>query len=157
MRSRPNQVLGVVVGAVIALVLLVVWLSVTRSSTELPAGSPERTVQSYLAALSRNDGVEAARYLDPSSGCVAADLEQNALPEGLRVTLVDSTVTNGSGATGGSGPASARVTVLVSADENPLGGSGMSETHLFELTRPGQQWLISGTPWPLYACKGVSK
>lgn len=134
------------VGAVIALALLVVWLSVTRSGTELAAGSPERTVQAYLAALSRHDGVEAARYLDPSSGCVAADLEQNALPEGLRVTLVDSTVTN---------PASARVTVLVTADDTPMGGSGMSETHLFQLTRSGQQWLISGTPWPLYACKGV--
>jgi hypothetical protein len=140
-----------VVGAVIALVVLVVWLSASRSSTELAVGSPERTVQSYLAALTRHDAAEAASYLDPSSGCEVADLEQNGLPEGLRVTLTASTVT-----TGGGTP-SARVTVLVRFDDGPLGGSnpGSSETHLFQLTRPGQQWLISGTPWPLYACKGV--
>lgn len=141
------------VGAVIALAVLVVWLSTSRSTTELAVGSPERTVQSYLEALTRHDAVEAARYLDPSSGCEVADLEQDGLPQGLRVTLADSTVAIGTGAP------SARVTVLARFGDSPLGGSGpgTSETHLFQLTRPGQQWLISGTPWPLYACKGVPR
>lgn len=147
MKDRPNRVLAVVVGVVIVLALVVVWLSTTRSTTDVAAGTPERTVQSYLVALTRHDPVEAARYLDPSSGCDVTDLEQTGVPQGLRVTLVDSTV---SGAT-------ARVTVIVGNDDAPLGGAGTSETHLFELVRPGQEWLISGAPWPLFACEGVQK
>lgn len=148
------------VGAVIALAALVVWLSVTRSTTTLAAGSPERTVQAYLQALTRHDLVQAARFLDPSSGCDVTDLEQTGVPEGLRVTLVSSDVrsdTNGTGATGGSGALSADVTVLIRNDDVPLGVVGTSETHLYQLVRPGQEWLISGIPWPLYACEGVQK
>ncbi|HET8988037.1 MAG TPA: hypothetical protein VFN43_05955 [Humibacillus sp.] len=147
MKDRPSRILAVVVGAVVVLALLVVWLSTSRSRPEFAAGSPERTVQSYLVAVTRHDAVEAARHLDPASGCEVSDIEQSGFPEGVRVTLVGSTVT---------GP-EARVTVLITSDVAPIGGAGTSETHLFRLTRPGQEWLISGTPWPLYVCEGVQK
>ena len=146
-KSSPNRVLAIVIGAVVALTLLVVWLSTSRSTTEFAAGSPERTVQAYLLAMTRHDAVEAARYLDPSSGCDVSDLEQAWASDGVRATLVDTSVTG----------AEARVTVLISGDGAPMGEAGTSETHLFQLTRPGQEWLVSGTPWPLYACEGVQK
>ena len=126
-KNRPNWILGVVVGAVITLAAVVVWLSLTRSTTTLAAGSPERTVQAYLQALTRHDLVQAARLLDPSSGCGVTDLEEIGLPDGLRVTLVSSGVKsdlNGTGATGGSGVPTAHVTVLIRNDDAPLGGVG---------------------------------
>ena len=112
MKDRPNRVVAVVVGVVLVLALFVVWLSTTRSTTDVAAGTPERTVQSYLVALTRHDPVEAARYLDPSSGCDVTGLEQTGVPEGLRVTLVDSAVTG----------ATAHVTVRMSGDDAPWAG-----------------------------------
>jgi hypothetical protein len=146
-KDRSNRILAVVVVVAVAVVVVVVWLSASRTRTEFAAGTPERTVQSYVVAVTRHDAVEASRYLDQSSGCDVTDLEQTGVPEGLRVTLVDSTVTG----------AKASVSVRMSSDAAPLGGAGATETHLFQLARPGQEWLISGTPWPLFTCEGVQK
>jgi hypothetical protein len=146
-KDRSNRFLAVVVVVAMAVAVVVVWLSAGRGRTEYAAGTPERTVQSYLVAVTRHDAVGASRYLDPSGGCGVSELEQTGVPEGLRVTLVDATVTG----------AKASVSVLMSSDGAPLGGAGTTETHLFQLVRPGHEWLISGAPWPLFTCEGVQK
>ena len=44
-----------------------------------------------------------------------------------------------------------RVDVVMSSG-GPLDGSEYAEKHTFRLSRAGGDWLITGTPWPMYDC-----
>lgn len=131
----------------VVLAAVVLLFSANRSTANLDPGTPEGVVQSYLTAVLEGDYVEAARHLDPSSGCDVEDLDRMGTVEPARAVLVDSQV-NGD---------TARLTVRVTMTAGPFEAEEFSENHIFRLTRTGQDWKLSGTPWPLYGCEGDVK
>ena len=147
--GRPNRVLAIVVGAMVALATLVVVFSANRSTADLDPATPEGTVQAYVSAVVEGDYAEAAGLLAADSSCDVEDLDRIGTVDQRRVYLVDSQVE----------AETARVTVAVttSAGGGPFDSSEYTENHIFRLALSGQQWRISGIPWPLYTCEGDVK
>lgn len=147
MGGRPNRILAIVVGAMVVLAAAVVVLSANRSTAEYDAGSPEGTVQAYLRAVTTGDYAEAATLLDPAGDCDVEDLDRAGTPGSARAYLVGSE-TEG---------ATATVNVEVTMSSGGPFDTESAETHLYRLTRSGGDWLLTGTPWPLYFCEGDVK
>lgn len=150
MGGRPNRILAIVVGTMVVLAAVVVVLSARRSTAQLEPGSPEATVQTYLTAVTAGDYATAAHQLDPAGACDVDDLDRTGRPGSARAYLVGSRVEGDS----------ADVTVEVTVPEGgggPFDTTDYSETHLFRLTRSSGDWLLTGTPWPLYDCEGDVK
>jgi hypothetical protein len=146
MERHADRILMVVVAAMVALSALVVALAAARSPAQLDPRSPEGTVQAYLRAVLDGNHETAARYLDPASGCDIGDLDGMGRTHPTRVALASSHV-DGSNAR-------VRVELTLGAD-GPF-GSGYRETTTFRLNRPDADWLLTGTPWPLFDCTGGS-
>jgi hypothetical protein len=143
---RANVVLAVVVG-VIALVAVVAGvLAATRHVATYGAGTPQGVVQRYLTAVVDGDTAAAARLLAADSLCNVDDLDRAYVPDGVQVVLRDSKVDGNT--------ARVRVDVEMST-EGPLNTFEYTEEHTFRLTRAGQDWRISGEPWPMYGCTKV--
>jgi hypothetical protein len=51
----------------------------------------------------------------------------------------------------------ATVTVEVTMSSGGPLDTEPAETHIYRLTRSGGDWLLTGTPWPLYFCEGDVK
>lgn len=145
MGERPTRVLVIVVGVIVLLAVAAAVLSATRPDTELSRGTPERTVQAYLQAVSDGDTEEAAELIEPGSDCESEDLDRAYYPDSARVVLLDSE-TEGE---------RARVEVeVISSSGGPFDSSEYTEKHIFRLVRSGGTWLLGGAPWPLYDCPG---
>lgn len=150
MGGRPNRILAIVVGAMVVLAAVVVVLSANRSTAQLEPGSPEAAVQTYLTGVTEGDYAAAADVLDPAGSCDVDDLDRAGRLESARAYLVDSQVDGDT----------ARVSVEVTVPEGgggPFDTTDYSETHSFRLTRSGDDWRLTGTPWPLYDCEGDEK
>jgi hypothetical protein len=146
MGSRPNRILALVVGLIVIVAAVVAVFAARRPVAEFDAGSPERAVQTYLSAVLKGDHDAAAELLDPDGPCEVGDLDRVAFAEPARAYLVGSDVEG----------SNARVTVRVAltAGGGPLDTSEVTQNHVLRLTRTGGEWLITGTPWPLYTCEG---
>ena len=48
-------------------------------------------------------------------------------------------------------PPASQVDVVMSTG-GPFDSSEYAEEHTFRLTRAGDEWLITGEPWPMFAC-----
>lgn len=143
MNNRANRVLALAVVGLLLLAGAAVALSLNRSEPDLPAGSPEATVQSYLREVYAGDTEAALTHVDPDGGCRVTDLEDGYLPADSRVVLRE-TSTRGS-------TASVEVDV-VRPESGPFAGTEWSDTQIFRLQRVGDAWLITGVPWPAYRC-----
>lgn len=143
--SRERRPAVVVLVGVIAIAALLVaaWSSGRRRTADLPAGSPQATVQAYLRAVSDSDRVAARAQL-------ADGLAQQCLLESMTFPTVDRAVlvtTTDRGDT---------ATVVVNVTER--WGSGLFDLNdatarqTFELVRTPAGWRIGTMPWPLYAC-----
>ncbi|CAB4342863.1 MAG: hypothetical protein F2839_06020 [Actinobacteria bacterium] len=144
--KKANVVLGVIVG-IIGLSAAVVAQVATSPIVDISTSQPEGLVQSYLKANIDRDFDKALSYLDPSAKCAATDFNNAYVPTSFSASL-DKVATTSTGAT-----------VSISIDTpngDPFGGT-YSESQTFQLKKVGTDWKISGIPWPLYQCGGVSK
>jgi len=146
--TRPNRILGVVVGGIIVVAVVTAVFAATRPVTTRDSGTPDGAVQAYLSAVLKGDNEEAAGFLAPDSRCDVQDLDRTNVVEAARVDLIDTEIDGDS----------ARVTVEVSFSSGggPFQGSA-TEDHTFRLSRSGDRWLLVGLPWPLYDCGGGVK
>ncbi|GAB2867552.1 hypothetical protein [Nocardioides pacificus] len=141
--SRASRgVLVGIVGFVVAAALVTVAVAAARAPVALPPDSPEGAVQAYLEAVLDHDHESAAALLDPAIGCGFVDLEMAYVDEDVHVSLrdVDTRTTT------------ARVDVEITTGSGGLIPSGWSEEHAFRLVLRDGEWLVSGSPWPLYGC-----
>lgn len=143
MNSRANRVLAIAVVGLLLLAAAAVALSLSRSEPDLPAGSPEATVQAYLREVYSGDMEAALTHVDPGAGCATGDLEDGYLPQDSRVVLRE---TSTSGRT-----ATVQVDV-VRPESGPFAGTEWSDHQTFRLRQTGDDWLITGVPWPAYRC-----
>ncbi len=141
MRTRARTVAGATLGAIVIVLLIVAGLAGTRVPARDPS-SPEGAVQAYLTALLDGRTADAAARLDPAGPCTAGDLDTVALPDAVRVDLIDTT----------SGASTAQVRIrIVQSTGDPFGGS-WSEERTLRLQRIDAEWRITGIPWPLGGC-----
>lgn len=143
MTSRPNRILAIVVGVVAVIGVVAAVLSATRDVPTYDRGAPEGVVQAYLTAVIDGDHQGAVQFLADVSPCTVEDLDRAYVSEGVRVLLRDTEVDGDA--------AQVRVDVVMSSG-GPLDGSEYAEKHTFRLSRAGGDWLITGTPWPMYEC-----
>ena len=148
MSRNPTRVLAVVVGALVVIAAAAALFAANRGSAHYAAGTPKATVQAYLTAVLKGDADGAATHLAPSSACDREDLMGVTVADTTRVHLVRATTT----------PDSAQVRVAIDrTDPGDPFAAGEAEETVYHLTRSGGQWLLEGTPWPLYDCSGGSK
>lgn len=134
--------LGITV-AVIAVIAVVVGIfTATQSPSNLDPKSPEGVVQQYMTAVFEHRSDDAAKYFDAAGECSADDLDRYGTPQDARVDLADANV---SGDT-------ARVTVHIEYNSGDPFGGGWSEDKTIRLVKSGDEWRITGIPWPLYDC-----
>lgn len=142
--GRAGLVLGIVVGVLVLVAVVAAVLAAMRPDPQLPAGSPEATVQDYVRLVYAHDLDEAAALLDPQGRCAKEDLESAWVDREARMVLRESDVDGDE--------ADVRVD-LVYAGGGPFGLSDeYSEPQHFQLARAGERWVITGEPWPMYGC-----
>ena len=139
-----------IVGALIALAVVagIVVTSFARGERLYPEGSPERTVQDYLHAVSNRDALNAASYLAPdlAQRCDKVPRESitNRGSASIRATLDRATVRGDRLA-----EIHVRITESYSAD-SPFASGDSTTTQVFLLTQIDGQWRFSEAPWPMY-------
>ncbi len=143
MASRPNLVVGAVVGFVAVLAVVAGIVSATRHAATYEPGTPVAVVQAYLAAVVDGDHEAAAAHLSSESPCTVDDLDRAFLAGGVRAVLRDSRVDGDT--------AQVRVD-LIRSTGGPLDMSEYSEKVTFRLIRAGGAWRITGSPWPMFEC-----
>jgi hypothetical protein len=144
MSDRATRILLAAVAGLLLLAVLAAVLSATRERPEYAEGSPEATVQSYVVAAVAKDGEEAVRHLDPSTRCTARHIEEAWVTPGARVVLRQTSV-DGDRAT-------VRLDV-VSDSGGPLSTSEWTDEQTLQLRQVDGEWVVTGTPWPLYTCR----
>lgn len=132
-------------GAVVLAVIAAVATS-GRSSSELPADSPEATVQAYLEAILDRD-VSALDRLEADTDCETSDITQAPIPDSARAVLVEVDV-DGDQAT-------IEVEISESSAGSPFDTYEFVHDEVFVLEQDDDgEWRITGAPWPLYGCEG---
>lgn len=138
----------ILLGSILLLVVVAIVVVLTRG-TAAPADprSPEGVVQSYVTAVLAGDTESASGLLTPEAvkECRANAMYDTGFDAGsLRVGLVASTI---SGAT-----ATVKVTISESIGDGPFGLGQSDYQDSFTLQKINDSWLISQSPWPLWAC-----
>jgi len=139
--AHPNRILALVVVGVGLVAVVAAILAATRDGSRYDRGTPTGAVQAYLSAVLEGDHQQAARLLSKDSSCDLADLDHAYVPEGTRVVLRRSEIAGDT----------AQVVVDVVATNGVF--SQPVEQHTLELTRAGDRWLVTGTPWPMFECE----
>ena len=143
MTSRANLVLAIALGLVAVVAVVGGVVSATSSVTEYDRSTPEGVVQAYLGALIDGDVDAAAEYLAEDSDCSVTDLEEAYLSDEIRVVLRETEIESDT----------ARVQVDVAWSWGGLfAGSERFEKHTLRLSRTGESWRLTGSPWPTYDC-----
>ena len=138
-----------IVGALIALAVVagIVVTSFARGERLYPEGSPERTVQDYLHAVSDRDASKATSYLSPelTTRCeqTPRDGITNRSASSLRATLDRTTYRSDR-------QAEVQVRLTETYNESPFMGGNSTNTQVFVLTQTSGGWRFSESPWPLY-------
>lgn len=133
--------LGVVVGLLVVAALVTALLT-ARQPADLDPGSPEEAVQRYLDDVLDHDTEAAARVLDPAGPCTVADLDAAYVDDDVHVALREVHL---SGST-------ARVDVAITTGSGGMIPSPWTEEQTFRLRLSGEEWLVTGAPWPLFDC-----
>lgn len=142
MRKRPEVVLASVVAAILVLALLAVVISTSRGPIEYPAGSPERTLQSYFQAVIKGDKVAAFSYISQESPCTQVDMDNSYVIDVGRVDL-ESVQTSGDRST---------IRVRLELGSDSLFDNAYTEEHVFNLVKEAGEWKITDGAWPMYSC-----
>ena len=140
MRPRPTTVLAIVAALIVLLAIVAAVLAEGRERPTLDPGTPEGVVQLYVQALFDDDVAAAIEYLDPALGC-SDPLPEPYLADTARVSVVTTTTNDDT------------ATVELAIEEGGLLEGSWSHPERFTLIRNGEQWLITGDPWPIYECR----
>lgn len=141
MKDVPVVVLTTVVAGVVVLAGVAGVVSARRSPAPADLGTPEGTVQAYLTAVLDHDVLGAADLLAPGT-CGVDDLAAAWIPE-ARVDLTDTRLSDGTAVV---------VVEVTETGEGLLPGPGHTHLERLVLEREGQEWRLTGTPWPLVDC-----
>lgn len=147
MSRKANVFLAAAVGVIFVIAVVAAVVAVRRDPVVLDPGSPEASVQAYLAALAAGDYTAALDQLAEDSECGLDDLTAGYVPESLEVVLVSSKFDS----------AGAVVTVRVTEfyGEGLFESSGYSHNESLLLSEEAGGWRLRGTPWPMYECRGA--
>ncbi len=140
MNVRPNLVLTAVGVLVLLLAGVAGFLAAKDRSVELDPATPEAAAQMYVAAVIARDGEAAASLLAPGSQC--DNLLDYYAPDAASITVQKVTLSNNG--------ESAEVTLEISERTDAF--SEWTHGEVFTLTKTGDQWLVTGDPWPNYGC-----
>lgn len=142
-----NFYLAVLITAVLVTAVIAAIFSGNSAKTLSP-GSPEKTVQEYLQALTDGRNDLAANQLSKESGCTVEDIDRVYIWPSAQITLLKSEITGNS----------AIVQVSIERRTDTFMDSGiMNEQPTYRLIKEKSQWRISGIPWPLYGCGSLKK
>ena len=144
---RQTIILSVVTAVIVVLAVVALVFSVGRNVTEYDDSSPEGVAQSYLTAAFDGDFDRAAEFFETGSTCDADDLDRAFIQDNARISLADVAVE--------ADRARVRIAVEIPSG-SPLGGY-YSEDHTLRLVLTGDQWRLTGIPWPLYDCNEPGK
>jgi hypothetical protein len=154
MSASTRWLVGIGV-AVVAIVLVGVAVAATGGRVRaFPDGSPERTVQLYLEAVSDGDEDAALEYLSADLQRQCEDLVSRGGPisyqgrDGVHAALEEATVRDGL--------ARVQVRLTETYGDPPFGGGESTHTQEFELRQFDGEWRFVESPWPLY-CPVVPK
>jgi hypothetical protein len=147
--TASNRWLVIVAGVIaIAVVAGIAVTTLAAGERTYPEGSPERTVQDYLRAVSKRDVLGATSYLTPElqTRCekTPRDAIMNRTSTSIRATLDRATIRADRQA-----EVHVRLTEAYNAD-SPFSDGGVTSTQVFLLTQSGGQWRFGDPPWPLY-------
>ena len=145
-RKSANLYLGIFVVSVLVIALIATAVS-NNSSKTLNVGTPERAVQQYLQNLidGRND--LAATALSKDSRCSIQDIDRAYIWRSAEISLLSSQATS----------STAIVRLSFAQDVSALMDTSRDEELTYRLVKEGNQWKITGIPWPLYDCGGFKK
>jgi len=132
-------------GVVTLLVTAALVTATARPTATLTTtvGSPEAAVQQYLTAVLAHDAPAAARMLAADGACDASDLAQVTVAEDAFALLLTSRTAGDR----------AVVTLAVTSGSASLVPVTVAERPALVLERGAdERWLLSGTPWPMWAC-----
>lgn len=144
MITRANLVLAIALGLIAVVAVVGGVVSATSKVTEYDRTTPQGVVQAYVAALVDGDPEAAAEYLAEDSPCDATAVEEQAyLSDEVRVVLRKTEIEADV----------ARVQVDVAWSWGGLfAGSERFEKHTLRLSRTGEDWRLTGSPWPMFDC-----
>ena len=142
MKVRPNVVLAVVAGLVVALAVVAGLVTATREPPRLDPATPSGAVQLFVRAVLAGDDEAAVALMDPALGCTAP-LREAYRPRRVSLAVVSDRT---SGRT---------ATVVLDITEYTGGPFDAASSHreVFDLLGGQSGWLVTGHPWPVYACK----
>lgn len=148
--TRWLAILGA--GIAIAVIAGIAVTTLAGGEREYAEGSPERTVQDYLRAVSDRDSTRAFSYFDPEllAKCEPKPREAiaNRGSSTLRATLDRTTVTGD--------VAEVRVRLTESYNNDSPFGSGESTfTQTYILKKVNDAWRFAEAPWPTYCPQPV--
>jgi hypothetical protein len=144
MSIKANVVLAAGVGMIAVLAVAAAVISVGRDPVALDPGSPEATVQAYLAAIAEGDHGKALEQLAEDSECGLVDLANAYRPESLEVVLKDTSIDGRE--------AVVVVEITDVYDGGPFDSSGYAHEEVLLLTEVDGSWRLTGDPWPMYVC-----
>jgi len=143
--NRWLVIIGVFIGLAVAGGIAVT--SLARGERLYAEGTPERTVQDYLRAVSDRDASKATSYLAPE---LATRCEQtprdgitNRSTTSMRATLDRTTYRSDR-------LVEVQVRLTESYNDSPFSGGNSTYTQVFVLTQADGAWRFSESPWPLY-------
>ncbi|HLU52797.1 MAG TPA: hypothetical protein VK011_04305 [Acidimicrobiia bacterium] len=142
---KPERILAGVVGAIVVIAVVAAVVASQRDTVAYDIATPEGVVQSYLRAIIDGDVDEASSHLDPASGC---DWEQiGGVGRDLsRAVLLDSEIADDRGRV--------RVELVFGYGGGPFDTHEYTQEETFRLVLGDDGWLITGSPWPFFACGG---
>lgn len=142
---KPERVLLYVVGGIVLLAVTAGVVAALRPAPEFEPGTPEAAVQGYVQAVFERDGPAAETFLASDSRCDVDDIERGLTDESARVVLRDSEVEDGT--------ARVRVEFVYSSADGPFDAYEYSQERTFRLVREGEEWRLTGEPWPAFPCR----
>lgn len=148
--NRIKKTANFYLGIVIVLVVLISFIAAvaTNNSTKtLNTGSPERVVQEFLQSINDGRNDLAIKFLSSDSTCSIQDLDRAWPWPTAQISLLDSQITGNT----------AVVRVALQRDSSAFMDTSSEEELMYRLVRDSDQWRISGIPWPLYDCGGITK
>ncbi len=131
-----------VIGGVAVVLVAAAVVVAVQPPQEFDPGTPEGTAQAYYQAILDGDEDLALSYLDEDllAGCSRYELGY-ITPESARVVIARTEIDGDE----------ARVDVVITETwgEGPFGGGSNTVDETLIMTRSGDGWLISRTPWPV--------
>ncbi|MEN8114776.1 MAG: hypothetical protein ABFS21_10360 [Actinomycetota bacterium] len=139
--DRHSRIVLIVIAAVTVVLVAVAIVVALQPTEELDPSTPEGTAQRFYQAVLDGDEDLAATYFaeDFTGDCPREDFEYYG-PESFRVVIADTEISGDE----------AKVDVVIT---ETWGEGPFRDSHTFDetlhMTRSGDGWLITRTPWPV--------